>query len=105
MGKQLFDQYTLLHFASGIVVYFWGINFTNWIILHTLFEMFENTNLGMNIINKYIGIWPGGKPHIDSNVNILGDSFGALLGWMLAYYVDQLGERKGWYKSHLPSKT
>ena len=68
MSKQLFDQYTLLHFASGIVVYFWGINFTHWIILHTLFEMFENTKLGMNIINKYIGIWPGGKPHIDSNV-------------------------------------
>ena len=41
MGYQLFDKYTYLHFAMGIVAYFWNI-------LHTIFEIVENTQMGMN---------------------------------------------------------
>ena len=54
MGKQTFDQYTYLHFAVGIISYYWGFKLKDVIILHTIFELFENTPIGMNIINKYI---------------------------------------------------
>jgi uncharacterized membrane protein len=50
MGIRLFDQYTYLHFAVGIIVYFWSISILNWFILHTIFEFLENTQMGMNII-------------------------------------------------------
>ena len=61
MGKQLFDKYTYLHFAVGIVTYFWNISFTWMIIIHTLFEILENTPTGIYMIDKYITFWPGGK--------------------------------------------
>ena len=101
MGKQLFDQYTLLHIAVGVVAYFWGLNIVSWLILHTIFEIIENTEFGIKIINKYITFWPGGKPYADYNINIFGDTFGALIGWGLAYYLDKFGEKQGWYVAHL----
>ena len=54
MGFQFFDQYTYLHFAVGIIVYFWNISLLNWVIFHTVFEILENTQIGLNIINQYI---------------------------------------------------
>jgi hypothetical protein len=93
MGYQLFDKYTYLHFAMGIVAYFWNISLPNWLILHTIFEIVENTQTGMNIINKYIVFWPGGKQNADSIINNVGDTLGAALGWLSAYYLDK------WYKS------
>jgi len=86
MGYQLFDKYTYLHFAMGIVAYFWNISLPNWLILHTIFEIVENTQMGMNIINKYIVFWPGGKQNADSIINNVGDTLGAALGWLSAYY-------------------
>ena len=40
-----FDQYTLLHFSVGYLLF---IN-----TLHSLFEFIENTIFGMYIINQY----------------------------------------------------
>ena len=51
MGKQVFDQYTLLHIAVGVVAYFWGLNIVNWFILHTIFEITENDELINKLIN------------------------------------------------------
>jgi hypothetical protein len=102
MGKQLFDQYTLLHFAVGVIAYFWGMSFTMLFILHTIFEITENTTYGMYLINTlFKGIWPGGKPYADSIVNSIGDTIGAMLGSLCAYYLDYLGSTRGWYTSHL----
>ena len=101
MGTQIFDQYTYLHFSSGIIAYFWGINFLNWIILHTIFEIIENTNIGMRIINQYIKLWPGGKQKSDTFINSLGDTMGTILGWLSAYFIDKLGNKYGWYNLHL----
>jgi hypothetical protein len=39
MGFQFFDQYTYLHFAVGIIVYFWNISLLKWVIFHTVFEV------------------------------------------------------------------
>jgi hypothetical protein len=90
MGYQLFDKYTYLHFAMGIVAYFWNISLPNWIILHTIFEIVENTQMGMNIITNYIVLWPGGKQHSDAIINNVGDTLGAILGWLSAYYLVQV---------------
>ena len=101
MGYQIIDQYTYLHFATGITAYFWNINLLNTIILHTIFEILENTNIGMKIINKYIKLWPGGKEYKDSFINSVGDTIGTILGWTTAYMIDKIGEKYGWYKSHI----
>ena len=102
MGEKFMDQYSLLHFAVGIVVYFWGISITNWIIIHMIFEWVENTPYGMMVINKYLkGIWPGGKNYSDSLINIIGDNIFAGIGWAVAYYNDQMGQKYNWFQPHI----
>ena len=101
MGKKLLDQYSYLHFAVGIVIYFWGINLKNWFILHVIFEIVENSNLGMNLINNYIKFWPGGKPKSDSLLNMTGDTIAGMLGWISAYYIDNLGKKYNLYDLHI----
>ena len=100
MGTKLLDQYTYLHFASGIIAYFWNINLKNWIIIHTFFEILENTKFGVYTINKF-KYWPGGKPYSDNIINIIGDTIGALIGWLSAYYIDNLGKKYKWYNPHI----
>ena len=101
MGLLLFDQYTYLHFASGIIAYFFNISILTWFVLHTIFETTENTNIGINIINKYLKFWPGGKPYPDTLSNIIGDTIGTILGWSSAYLLDKYGSKYKLYKSHL----
>lgn len=97
MGLYLFDQYTILHMATGIIAYFFGISWYAWLILHTIFECVENTQKGMYIINTYIKIWPGGKPQQDSFINNIGDTIGTMLGWFIAYIFDVIGKKYNWY--------
>ena len=100
MGYQIFDQFTYLHFASGIIAYFWGLPIYLWFILHTIFEILENSKFGIKLINK-IFFWPGGKSKADSIINIFGDTIGAMIGWISAYYLDHLGHTYGWYNLHI----
>ena len=89
MGKYFTDQYSLIHFASGMIAQFIGLKLITWFVLHFIFEIVANTQAGMNIINKYLvsSFWPGGKDEPDTFVNSkLGDNFYALLGWIDAYY-------------------
>ena len=88
MGKYFTDQYSLLHFAVGIIAYFWGMSFKNLIIIHTLFEILENTVMGMKVINDYITYWPGGKSQSDEIINRVGDTVFAGLGWIVAKSID-----------------
>lgn len=100
MGFGIVDQYSLLHIASGIVAYFWGISFKMWFIIHALFEIMENTNIGINFINiKLKGLWPGGKPTADAPINQVSDHVFSLIGWILAYYVDYYGRKYELYPS------
>ena len=55
----------------------------------------------MNIINKYIVFWPGGKSKSDSLINNIGDTFAALLGWLSAYYLDKLGNNYKLFDLHI----
>jgi len=100
MGINLFDQYTYLHFAVGIIVYFWDISLLEWSVIHTFFEILENTSWGMKLINRF-PFWPGGKPYADSITNCVGDTIGAIIGWISAYMVDAIGVKYGWYEKHI----
>lgn len=97
MGSKLFDQYTLLHFATGVMAYFWGMSFTLFFLIHTAFELFENTETGINFINRWFTIWPGGKPQANSIINRIGDTIGAIIGWYTAYKLDTYGVKYKWY--------
>ena len=103
MVNKLFDQFTYLHFAVGIVSYFWGFGLITFLIYHTVYEIFETTDVGRNFINKYFSsIWPGGgKNKTELGMNAVGDTIGALIGWMSAYYLDRMGNKLNWYELHI----
>ena len=44
MGLKIFDQYTYLHFASGIIADFFNISILTWFVIHSLFEIIENNS-------------------------------------------------------------
>ena len=85
MGIYFTDKFSLLHFASGIIAYYWNINFFNWLIFHSIYEFIENRPISIKIIDS-IPIWPGGKKSADSYINSIGDNFYALLGWIFTHY-------------------
>ena len=88
MGIKLFDEYSLLHFAVGIIAFYWNISIIWTLIVHIIFEFCENTVIGMKFINNWITMWPGGKDHPDSFINMVGDTISAGLGWIFAYLVN-----------------
>lgn len=88
MGQKFVDKYSLLHLSVGVIFYFWNINLTNSIIIHTIFEILENTKLGMFYINKF-KYWPGGKPCQDSIINSIGDTIFFIIGWIIASIVSK----------------
>ena len=105
MGKQLLDQYSLLHFCVGVYSYFWNVPFWLGFTIHFMFEILENTQFGMKIINDYFigkGIfnWPGGKYKSDAWINVAGDNIMYAVGWFLARWIDDLGIKYGWYDGH-----
>jgi len=101
MGNQFFDKFSYLHFAVGVVVYYFNISILQWYIIHTIFEFFENTRIGVNFINNYLSFWPGGKPKSDQFINIFGDTVFAMLGWISAYYFTKLCEKYKWTAPHI----
>lgn len=84
MGTKIYDKYSLLHLAVGIVVYYFDISLLIWIILHTIFEIIENTKQGVYFIDNYLLFWPGGKIKPDSITNSVSDTIFGIIGWILA---------------------
>ena len=84
MGLTYIDRYSLLHFAVGVVANFWGIDKYQLLLYHTIFELVENTEFGMWVINNWVPFWPGGKEFPDAWINRLGDITFAQLGWWVA---------------------
>lgn len=100
MGLLLFDQYSYLHFAVGIIFYFWNISFNKSLLLHTIFELGENTIMGMKLINNF-SFWPGGKNYRDSNINIIGDTIAFIIGFISARFLDNYGYMNKWFEKHI----
>jgi hypothetical protein len=86
MGIYFTDNFSLLHFSSGIIAYYWNITFFQWFILHIIYELFQNSAFGIWFINNVITVWPGGKLHYDSYINIIGDQIYGLLGWIFTHF-------------------
>lgn len=95
MGKYMFDQFSLLHFSVGVVVYFWGMDFTLWVIIHAVFELIENTDSGVKFIDDKLTFWPGGKKSPDLFINMTGDQISAMSGFLFAQMVDRYGKKYG----------
>jgi hypothetical protein len=85
MGIHFTDKYSLLHFSSGIICYYWSISLIGWFIIHMLYEIIENQPYIVKIIDT-IPIWPGGKKFSDKPINMVGDQFYAVLGWIFTHY-------------------
>jgi hypothetical protein len=90
MGIYFTDKFSLLHFASGIIAYYWNISLYKWFIIHLLFEFTENRKTIIKYIDK-ITLWPGGKKKSDTIINSLGDQFYSILGWIFThYYIEKI---------------
>lgn len=86
MGINFMDGYSLLHAATGVISYYWGLTILLVTILSIIFEYLENTTYGMSFIRN-IKLWPGGKSFADSNINQLGDTIFVAIGWYIAKLV------------------
>jgi hypothetical protein len=89
MGLLFYDQYSLLHFSVGVVMYFWGFSLWWAFVIHTFFELFENTQVGVSFITDYFTFWPGGKSFPDSHLNMLGDTVFFIVGFVSALSLDE----------------
>lgn len=89
MGIKFTDQFSLLHFSSGTIVYFWQLSFIKWFFIHLIYELLTNTKWGIYFINNY-SQWPGGKIDYDTLTNSLGDQFWAMIGWIFSYFYIKL---------------
>jgi hypothetical protein len=97
MGVHFIDKYSYLHFVVGATIFYWNISLFHWVLIHTLFEIVENSKFGIHAINTYFKFWPGGKPKADTLINNLGDTLFAILGWLSALLVTSYGEKYKMY--------
>lgn len=97
MGKQILDQFSLLHVAVGVVAYFWGVPLLVAVGIHIVFEIVENTAWGISFINNWLTLWPGGKPYADSAINQISDIVTFAGGWLVAAWLDRFGVEREWY--------
>ena len=88
MGRTLFDRFTLLHAVSGYLAYHWGLKEVDWLLLHTGFEILENSPPGVAFLRQ-VTFWPGGKTHADWLINVIGDTVGTWAGFRCAKWIDQ----------------
>ena len=84
MGVELFDRFSLLHFSGGVLFYAINIDFIYTFLLHTIFEIMENSPFGVHFINTYLIFWPGGKKHSDILQNSVSDILFTAAGWIFA---------------------
>jgi hypothetical protein len=85
----LLDQYSYLHFASGITAYFIGFRLRTWFLLHLVVDLFENSSWGIQIIQQYLKLFLRPRYGSDPPLNIVMDNVIAILGWLSAYYLER----------------
>nr|QBK88501.1 MAG: hypothetical protein LCMiAC01_01780 [Mimivirus LCMiAC01] len=76
MGIQFIDNYTIIHFIAGILVYYIGISYNVWLILLITFKIIEPYILQ----NKFSE---------DNELNQIGDHIFGMLGWIFAHYANK----------------
>jgi hypothetical protein len=100
--RELVSYYTIFHFLFGFIAGYIGIPLVYWVIIHLLFEIFENLLIRIPVIYPYLSqidrtlldylnlihnvlgfninteLYKG-----DTILNSLGDNIFAILGWMI----------------------
>ena len=84
MGQQAIDEFSYLHLATGIIFRFFELGIFSSLVIHTAFEISENTMKGVRFIQDNLPFWPGGKPEADSVMNSVFDTVFFVVGWVLA---------------------
>lgn len=90
------DQFSYLHFASGITAYFFGFKLKNWMLLHLAFDIFDNSNWGIQFVQKYVSFLKQPRYGSDPPLNIIVDNIISVLGWVSAYYLVQYCTDRGY---------
>jgi len=101
MGRNIVDQFSLLHFATGIIAYFFGIPLFWWFVIHTLFEIVENSPIGIKFIDTKLKFWPGGKKSSDNLINSISDLVFSIIGFILALKLDSIFLNQNSYVNRL----
>ena len=52
MGIYFLDFFSYLHFCAAGIAYYWGLSLKNWLIVHTIFELLENSSTGIWVIER-----------------------------------------------------
>ncbi len=85
MDQYAFDEYSVVHFAIGVLTYQSGFSFVTLAIVYSIFKIFSNVSLGMYVIDTYITPLLGYKLFPESFKNIGTDLAMCLLGWLVGY--------------------
>lgn len=85
--QPLFDKFSLLNGAVGVLVYYAKISFLLATLAHAAISLLYSSEGGYSFIKKYASWWPGNK-RPDSFYNVLGDNISFMSGWLLASGVD-----------------
>lgn len=88
MGKYFFDHYSISHMVGGMILQRMNLSFIHANLLHLLFEIFENYFYvkyfgGRCIKIKYILPIIDCKTIPDTTLNIIGDQFFFIIGYLL----------------------
>ena len=84
MGDKIIDKWTLVHFIVGMIANILKLPISLFIILHIIFEIWENTKDRMCVINNTLyRVFPlGFKTEPDSIINRISDILAGTAGWL-----------------------
>jgi hypothetical protein len=86
-GDALFSQYSLLHFAMGLIIFFTKVPLLLATLAYTAFLLVHHSEEGSRFMSKFVPMWPGGKRSEDY-LPILGDILAFDAGWLAASAAD-----------------
>ena len=86
-NEPMFSQYSLIHIALGLIIYFIKIPLLLATLVYGSFLLVYNHAEGNRLVHKFVPMWPGCK-RTDEYLPILGDVISFNAGWLTASAVD-----------------
>ena len=77
MNHSWYDQFTYLHFASGVLFFFWKMKLQQVVVLHLLFQCVDFLWWKKKFDKKFF-------------FNFLGDNAATIIGWYSAFLVNNM---------------
>ena len=87
MDQYAFDEYSVVHFAIGLLTFQAGFSFLTLAIVYAIFKIFINVSVGMYVVDTYITPLLGYKLFPESFKNIGSDLGMCFLGWLVGFLV------------------